>query len=248
MSPPHSLLSFYRNTRWTLISRPASLRCSWTHWRSLTRELSPLTWWTARQRVQPVWCSLEKVRFLKKDKSLIQKQAFIGQLLCLAVTFSSTEGQQKPFFWLFSFRLYYFGLCPNLNLCLLLYFHYKNIKAYSRKISSVNDLFWIPEFRELQKKSEFERAEWVRKQGNRSTSLYNLTCTAVCLTLLTMHRPSLCRVPRLHCYTRMWRTLEMQGKTRYLHCIYCILKDGSLLMSFPTSDRKCQSWDWDHLV
>lgn len=51
-----------RNTQWTLTRRPASLRCSWILWRSLMRDRSPLTWWMARLRAQPVWCSLEMVR------------------------------------------------------------------------------------------------------------------------------------------------------------------------------------------
>ena len=50
-----------RNTQWTSTRRPASLRCSWTPWRSQTRERSPLTWWTARPREPPAWCSSETV-------------------------------------------------------------------------------------------------------------------------------------------------------------------------------------------
>lgn len=51
-----------RNTQWTSTRPPASLKCLWTLWRSLMRERSPLTWWTAKLRVQPAWCSLEMVR------------------------------------------------------------------------------------------------------------------------------------------------------------------------------------------
>lgn len=58
-------------------------------------------------------------------------------------------------------------------------------------------LLFHPEFRELQKKSEFERAEWIRKQGNcryfsvtQSQTLTSQVC--FCNYFNAVHRASFC--------------------------------------------------------
>ena len=56
-----SYVCLIRNTRWTLTRAQASLRCTWTRWRSLMKEPTPSTWSMEKRRAAPALCWLERV-------------------------------------------------------------------------------------------------------------------------------------------------------------------------------------------
>lgn len=113
------------------------------------KELSPLTWWMGKLRARLVSYSLEKVR-------MSYKITLLGVAVCVFVHRGAAEEK-------LSLESHVTPLFDGRFLC----------DAWIQRIYdeiSASDLCLViccsyPEFRELQRKSEFERAEWVRKQG-----------------------------------------------------------------------------------
>lgn len=85
-----------RNTQWTLTRTPVSSRCSWTRWRSPTKELSRLILLTAKLQVGPVWCLLEKVfQALRFNGPVIHCWFLISHVLALLYSGGPLDGRKR---------------------------------------------------------------------------------------------------------------------------------------------------------